>query len=76
MWAVADKDAPTEGETPPHESLLHKLEEKVQEHLRAAEVAMEEAAGYGEVTATIKGAEAAVDPDSELGDGEDDEPSR
>jgi len=57
----------------PKEGALHHLEHTVAEHLRAAEVAMEEAAGYGEVTAIIKGAEAAVAPQTELGSSEEDE---
>jgi hypothetical protein len=58
------------------ESQLHRLEHTVHDHLMAAEVAMEEAAGYGEVTATVKGAEAAVDPDTELGDAEEESKPR
>jgi hypothetical protein len=68
---VTHEDTLAQEQHAEHGSLLHRIEESVQEHLRAAEVAMEEAAGYGEVTATIKGAEAAVDPETELADHED-----
>jgi hypothetical protein len=42
---------------------LHHAEEVVRQHLLAAEVAAEEAAGYGSVTSAIEAAEAAVDPE-------------
>ncbi|MBV9100004.1 MAG: hypothetical protein JO198_03045 [Candidatus Dormibacteraeota bacterium] len=47
---------------------LHHAEQVLHDHLLAAEVAAEEAAGYGSVTAAIEAAEAAVDPAHELGD--------
>jgi hypothetical protein len=74
---MPDKNEPAETEPEKaDEPRRHGLGEKVHDHLMAAEVAMEEAAGYGETTALVKGAEAAVDPESELGSSEDDEPSR
>ena len=43
------------------------LGERLREHLLAAEVAAEEAAGYGWATEAVEAAEAAVDPEHELG---------
>ena len=43
------------------------LGERVRDHLRAAEVAAEEAAGYGWATEAVEATEAAVDPEHELG---------
>lgn len=43
------------------------LSERIRERLRAAEVAAEESAGYGFVTEAVEAAEAAVNPDHELG---------
>jgi hypothetical protein len=43
------------------------LGEAIHDHLVAAEVAAEEAAGYGWVTEAVEAAEAAVDPAHELG---------
>lgn len=54
-------------ETDADEKPRHGLGERIREHLRAAEVAAEEAAGYGFVTETVEAAEAAVNPDHELG---------
>lgn len=54
-----------------HRSLGERLEHAEQvlhDHLLAAEVAAEEAAGYGSVTAAIEATEAAVDPEHELGE--------
>lgn len=53
--------------TDPDEKPKHGLGERIREHLRAAEVAAEEAAGYGFVTETVEAAEAAINPDHELG---------
>lgn len=44
------------------------LGERLREHLLAAEVAAEEAAGYGWATEAVEAAEAAVEPEHELGD--------
>ena len=41
--------------------------ERLRAHLLAAEVAAEEAAGYGWATEAVEAAEAAVDPEHELG---------
>ncbi|MBV8195168.1 MAG: hypothetical protein JOY80_06530 [Candidatus Dormibacteraeota bacterium] len=48
------------------------LRERIHEHLEAAEVAAEEAAGYGWATEAVEATEAAVDPKHELGDRKDD----
>lgn len=64
----AGDEKPSEGKA------KHSLGERIREHLMAAEVAAEESAGYGFVTESIEAAEAAVDPDHELGSaGQDDE---
>ncbi|MBV8301832.1 MAG: hypothetical protein JOY68_07905 [Candidatus Dormibacteraeota bacterium] len=76
MTDPQDDATPAEPGDEDHESRLHRLERTVHDHLVAAEVAMEEAAGYGEVTAAVKGAEAAVEPDTELGDAEEDSTPR
>jgi hypothetical protein len=61
-------------ETPPeHEkSRLHRLEDALHDRLLAAEVAAEESAGYGSVTAAVEAVETAVNPDHELGTDEPD----
>ena len=61
---MADDAENTEAEP---EEPKHGLGERIREHLRAAEVAAEEAAGYGFVTETVEAAEAAINPDHELG---------
>lgn len=56
----------SENETPdtkPKRSLGRRLHDR----FLAAEVAAEEAAGYGSVTAAVEAAESAVDPEHELG---------
>ena len=70
MAMTAEKDP--EGQ----ESAEHRkrtIGERVREHLLAAEVAAEEAAGYGWATEAVEAAEAAADPEHELG-GEDEAP--
>jgi hypothetical protein len=64
----------TPPEDPPeHEkSRLHRFEDAVHDRFLAAEVAAEEAAGFGSLTAAREAAEAAANPDHELGG--DDEP--
>ena len=58
---------------PEHEkSRLHRFEDAVHDRLLAAEVAAEEAAGFGSLTAAREAAEAAANPAHELGG--DDEP--
>jgi hypothetical protein len=52
---------------------LRRFEDAVHDHLLAAEVAAEEAAGYGSLTAAREAAETAVNPEHELGS--DDEPA-
>ncbi len=46
----------------------HGLGERIHDRIVAAEVAAEEAAGYGPGTAAVEAAEAAADPDREAGD--------
>lgn len=53
---------------------LRRFEDAVHDHLLAAEVAAEEAAGYGSLTAAREAAETAVNPEHELGS-DDDEPA-
>jgi hypothetical protein len=65
-------DEPAPEDSPEHEkSLLHRFEDAVHDRFVAAEVAAEEAAGYGSLTAAREAAEAAANPAHELGgDGE------
>ena len=51
----------------PEETPKHGLGERIREHLRAAEGAAEESAGYGWVTEAVEAVEAAVNPKHELG---------
>lgn len=50
---------------------LHHAEQVLHDHILAAEVAAEEAAAYGAVTTAVEAAEAAADPEHELGHGDD-----
>jgi hypothetical protein len=50
---------------------LHHAEQVLHDHILAAEVAAEEAAAYGSVTTAVEAAEAAVDPEHELGHPDD-----
>jgi hypothetical protein len=66
-------DSPPPEDPPDHEkSRLHRFEDAVHDRLLAAEVAAEEAAGFGSLTAAREAAEAAANPAHELGG--DDEP--
>jgi hypothetical protein len=58
-------DADDASETEEHHK--RRLGERIHEHLLAAEVAAEEAAGYGSPTVAVEAVEAAVDPEHELG---------
>ena len=49
------------------------IRERVHEHLVAAGVAAEEAAGYGWATEAVEATEAAVSPEHELGKNEEEE---
>ena len=51
---------------------LHHAEQVLHDHILAAEVAAEEAAGYGSVTTAVEAVEAAADPEHELGHADDD----
>lgn len=68
---MTEPQAPEEPEEHP-KSRLHRFEDAVHDRLLAAEVAAEEAAGYGSLTAAREAAEAAVNPAHELGNGDDD----
>lgn len=57
----------TDEEPKPEETPKHGLGERIREHLKAAEVAAEEAAAYGWVTEAVEAVEAAVNPKHELG---------
>ncbi len=64
-------DTPPPDDPPDHEkSRLRRFEDAVHDRLLAAEVAAEEAAGYGSLTAAREAAETAANPKHELGDGE------
>jgi hypothetical protein len=66
-------DSPSSEDPPEHEKTrLHRFEDAVHDRLLAAEVAAEEAAGFGSLTAAREAAEAAANPAHELGG--DDEP--
>jgi hypothetical protein len=66
-------DTPPPDKPPEHEkSRLRRFEDAVHDRLLAAEVAAEEAAGYGSLTAAREAAETAANPKHELGDGGDD----
>jgi hypothetical protein len=59
-------DTPPEAHPPEHEkSLLRRFEDAVHDRFVAAEVAAEEAAGYGSLTAAREAAESAVNPNRE-----------
>lgn len=57
----------TDEESTPEEKPKRGLGERIREHIQAAEVAAEEAAGYGFVAETVEAVEAAVNPEHELG---------
>jgi hypothetical protein len=61
-------DTPPPDTPPEHEkSRLRRFEDAVHDRLLAAEVAAEEAAGYGSLTAAREAAESAANPEHELG---------
>jgi hypothetical protein len=61
-------DTPPPDQPPEHEkSRLRRFEDAVHDRLLAAEVAAEEAAGYGSLTAAREAAETAANPEHELG---------
>ena len=65
-------ETPPADKPPEHEkSRLRRIEDAVHDRLLAAEVAAEEAAGYGSLTAAREAAETAVNPEHELGDGDE-----
>lgn len=65
-------DTPPPEDPPEHEeSRLHRFEHAVHDRLLAAEVAAEEAAGYGSLTAAREAAETAANPEHELGSGDE-----
>lgn len=60
-------DTPPPETSPEHEkSRLRRFEDAVHDRLLAAEVAAEEAAGYGSLTAAREAAETAANPSHEL----------
>jgi hypothetical protein len=65
-------DTPPPDKPREHEkSRLRRFEDAVHDRLLAAEVAAEEAAGYGSLTAAREAAETAANPKHELGEGGD-----
>lgn len=60
-------EKPENADEQPEEKHKEGLGERIRDRLRAAEVAAEESAGYGFVTEAVEAAEAAVNPDHELG---------
>jgi hypothetical protein len=65
-------DTPPAEDPPEHEkSRLRRFEDAVHDRLLAAEVAAEEAAGYGTLTAAREAAETAANPERELGGGDE-----
>jgi hypothetical protein len=58
---------------PANQPPKHTLGQRIHEHIVAAEVAAEEAAGYGSGTVTVEAVEAAVSPEHELGHPDDDD---
>jgi hypothetical protein len=67
---VTDATEPEEPDEHP-KGRIQRFEEAVHDRVLAAEAAAEEAAGYGSLTAAREAAEAAVNPDHELGGHED-----
>ncbi|HEY8673788.1 MAG TPA: hypothetical protein VIM76_08530 [Candidatus Dormibacteraeota bacterium] len=63
-------DTPAPDDPPEHpKGRIRRLEDALHDRLLAAEVAAEEAAGYGYLTAAREAAETAVNPEHELGGG-------
>jgi hypothetical protein len=71
---MTETPAPEEPEEHP-KGRLRRFEDAVHDRFLAAEVAAEEAAGYGSLTAAREAAETAVNPAHELGNGDDPEPA-
>lgn len=69
-------DTPPPDSPPEHpKGRIRRLEDALHDRLLAAEVAAEEAAGYGSLTAAREAAETAVNPEHELGDADEDTPA-
>jgi hypothetical protein len=69
-------DTPASDSPPEHpKGRIRRLEDALHDRLLAAEVAAEEAAGYGSLTAAREAAETAINPDHELGDAGEDKPA-
>jgi hypothetical protein len=71
---MTDTPVPEDPDEHP-KSRLRRFEDAVHDRFVAAEVAAEEAAGYGSLTAAREAAETAVNPAHELGTDEDPEPA-
>jgi hypothetical protein len=71
---VTETPAPEEPEEHP-KGRLRRFEDAVHDRFVAAEVAAEEAAGYGSLTAAREAAETAVNPAHELGTDDEPEPA-
>jgi hypothetical protein len=72
---VTDTPAP-DGPREHPKGRIRRLEDSLHDRLLAAEVAAEEAAGYGSLTAAREAAETAVNPEHELGDGDEATPAK
>jgi hypothetical protein len=69
-------DTPAPDDPPEHpKGRIRRLEDALHDRLLAAEVAAEEAAGYGSLTAAREAAETAVNPDHELGSDDEAKPA-
>ncbi len=65
-------DTPEPDDPPEHpKGRIRRLEDALHDRFLAAEVAAEEAAGYGSLTAAREAAETAVNPEHELGTDDD-----
>lgn len=71
---MTETPAPEEPEEHP-KGRLRRFEDAVHDRFVAAEVAAEEAAGYGSLTAAREAAETAVNPAHELGTDDEPDPS-
>jgi hypothetical protein len=72
MTDTPTPEVPKEAEEHP-KGRLRRFEDAVHDRFVAAEVAAEEAAGYGSLTAAREAAETAVNPAHELGTGDEPE---
>ena len=69
-------DTPAPDNPPEHpKGRIRRLEDALHDRLLAAEVAAEEAAGYGSLTAAREAAETVVNPEHELGDADEATPA-